>query len=325
MKILVVKLSSLGDLFHALPAVHMLKTELSASVDWVTTHVYRDVVKCFGDVDRVISFYRHGVLSHLRPFLTELRRDRYDLVVDMQGLLKSAVTARLARAEQVIGPSFQREGARWFYSDVAGAADRGRHAVEQCLDVVRFLGLPVSDPVFPMQVPVRPVEGARPRVALLPVSRWATKNWPAKHWVALIDQLQADGIASLYLLGGPADRPVCADIARQTRCAAVNLAGELSLVEMCGVLQDVDLLIANDSGPVHAAAALGTPCLVLFGPTDPRRTGPYGHAHRVLKRELDCMPCLSRTCRIKTHACLEGLEVTNVAAAARRMLGRTET
>jgi len=316
MKILVVKLSSLGDLFHALPAVHMLKEELSATIDWVTTDTYAGLVSCFSDVGRVIPFYRRSFVGRLGPFLKDLRREKYDMIIDFQGLLKSAMVAFLARGGARIGPSFHREGSRLFYSRVAGVCNRGRHAVEQSLDVVRFLGLPVSPPEFPMDLPVQPVEGVHPRIALVPVSRWRTKNWPVPHWIELVGLLHQAGVESLYLLGGPEDKAVCDEVERRAGGPIVNLAGRMTLVETCGFLKEMDLLIANDSGPVHMAAAVGTRCLVMFGPTDPARTGPYGEIHRVLTKNLDCMPCMSRTCRIGTQACLSELSPDDVRAAA---------
>lgn len=320
MRILVIKLSSLGDLFHAVPAVHILKEGLSATVDWVTTDTYAQLVSCFSDVDRVISFHRRSFFSRLGPFLADLRGEEYDMIVDFQGLLKSAMVACLARGKERIGPGFHREGSGLFYSRVAGVRDRTRHAVEQNLAVVSSLGLQVSEPVFPMDVPDRPLEGPRPRVALLPVSRWQTKNWPVPHWIELAGRLHNAGQESIYLLGGPEDRMVCDEIEGGSGVPVVNLAGRMTLVETCGFLKEVDLLIANDSGPVHMAAAVGTRCLVMFGPTDPARTGPYGKTHRVLKKSMSCAPCMSRRCRIGTHACLNDLAPQEVCTAAMDMM-----
>ena len=139
-RVLVVKLSALGDLFHSLPAVHNLKVGLGAEIDWVTQKEYVDLVRCFTDVDRVIPFYRKAFFTNLKLFLEELRTRDYDYVIDLQGLLKSAIVARLARGKERIGPSFHREGSHLFYSAVAGEPARNRHAVEENLDIVRHLG-----------------------------------------------------------------------------------------------------------------------------------------------------------------------------------------
>jgi len=310
----------LGDLFHALPAVHMVRRELDATIDWVTTDVYRGLVEHFTDVDRVIPFYRKAFFSELGPFISELHRDRYDVIIDLQGLLKSALVARLAVGKRRIGPSFHREGARLFYSTVAGVRDMNRHAVEQNLDIVRCLGLPVSDVRFPVNFPECPVDAPRPRVALLPVSRWQAKNWPIEHYAEAGRLLRKAGVASIHLLGGPEDRLACERLEKLIGGEVANLAGRMDLASTGGFLKEMDLLIANDSGPVHMAAAVGTRCLVVFGPTDPDRTGPYGEGHRVLTTDLDCRPCLSRTCRIGSLACLRDLSPERVCDAALEML-----
>ena len=155
-----IKLSSLGDLFHALPAVHGLKTGLDAVVDWVVDSRLAPVVECFPDVERVIAFPRHGIRRRARPFLDALRAERYDLVLDFQGLLKSALVARLARGRRRIGPSFHREGSRLFYPEVAGPRNKERHAVEENLDILRFLGLPIGEPRFPLAFPAAAPETA---------------------------------------------------------------------------------------------------------------------------------------------------------------------
>ncbi len=325
-RLLVVKLSSLGDLFHALPAVHNLKAASGADVDWVVQPEYADLVACFTDVRRVIRFPRRGFPRGFGGFLRALRRDRYDLAVDLQGLLKSALPARLARARRVIGPSFRREGTRLFYSAVAGPRRSDRHAVDAAMDVVRRLGWPEMAPAFPLRFP-RAVTGGgpRPRVLLAPRSRWPTKNWPESHFADLARRLVDGAGAQVYLVGGPAD----AEAGRHIRQAAdrgdrvLDLCGRTNLVEMGSLVQEMHLAVTVDSGPMHMAAALGVPVLALFGPTDPVRTGPYGSGHRVLRVErLPCSPCRSDRCAREDHACLRNLYPSAVYAEALALLQR---
>jgi lipopolysaccharide heptosyltransferase I len=323
-RILVVKLSSLGDLFHALPAVHRLKTELGATVDWVTQNEYADLVECFTDVSRVIRFPRRGWGEGWKTFWRDLRREEYAGVIDFQGLLKSAGVARLARTRYRMGPSFQREGSGWFYTEVAGPENRDRHAVDECLDAVRRLGLADAPVEFPMRFPSVPVGAGRPRVALVPVSRWPSKNWPIAEYGRLARRLQDRLGATIYLLGGSGDEELaaCAAIAGQLAADRVlNLAGRTRLVEMGGWLQAMDLVIGNDSGPMHLAAAAGTPVLALFGPTDPVRSGPYGAGNRVVQPpEGICQGCRQRICRRGDQACLTAVTGERVMEAAESML-----
>jgi lipopolysaccharide heptosyltransferase I len=324
-RILVVKLSSLGDLFHALPAVRRLKTGLGVTVDWVTQNEYAELVECFTDVERVIRFPRRGWGSGWKAFWRDLRREEYAGVIDFQGLLKSAGITRLARTGYRLGPSFQREGAGWFYTEMAGPANRTRHAVDECLDAVRRLGLADTPVEFPVRFPSIPVGGGgRPRVALVPLSRWPSKNWPVESYGRLARQLQDRLGAMIYLMGGPGveETAACGVIATQLVADRVmNLAGRTRLVEMGGWLQGMDLVIGNDSGPLHMAAATGTPVLALFGPTDPVRSGPYGGGHRVLAPpEGVCRGCRQRICRRHDGACLAAVTVERVLESAESML-----
>ncbi len=312
MRILIVKLSSLGDLFHALPTVHNLKEGLGAQVDWVVTEAYVDLVRHFTDVDHVIPFPRRDTLSRLRPFLRELRRHRYDMVIDLQGLLKSAMVARLARTRRRIGPSFNREGSRRLYTEIAGPRNKDRHAVDENLDVIDHLGLARTPVRFPVVFPKRLYDEPRPRIALCPASRWPSKNWPADRFQAVARDLQERHQASIFLIGDRGDRPLCDTIAAGLPGCVVNLAGRTSLAEMGGLLQGMDVLVSNDSGPSHIAAALGVPCVVVFGPTNPDRTGPYGPQHRIAKTNLPCRPCYSRVCRQPDTPCINGVQSYHV-------------
>jgi lipopolysaccharide heptosyltransferase I len=337
MRILIIKLSSLGDLFHALPAVHNLKTELNASIDWVTNKSYVDLVKCFDDTDHVIGFPRKNFMANFREFASTLRQDEYDLIIDLQGLLKSALTARLARGKRRIGPSFHREGSRIFYNSVASPKDRNRHAVIENLDIISHLDLTLHKPEFHVTFPPssllqqdrqlhldygNPDKSASrsAKVAICPSSRWHTKNWPTERFAEVAAKLQTELAADIILLGGPDDIETCRSIEEVLPAACQNLAGKTSLIEMGSILQQVDLLISNDSGPSHMAAAVNTPTLVIFGPTNPDRTRPFGDNHHVLKTSYPCQPCHSRVCQNPDIPCITGVKVYQVFDKAREIL-----
>ena len=320
MRILIVKLSSLGDLFHALPAVHNLRTGLGADIDWVVTDTYLELARCFADVDRAIPFYRNAFFPRLRPFLRELRRCDYDLVLDLQGLLKSAMVARLAKGERVIGPSFRREGTRVLYSEVAGHVDKSRHAVDEIYDVVDYLGVARVAPRFPVDFPETALDLPRPRVAISPASRWDTKNWPTERFADVGRHLQQTHGASVLLLGADEDVAACAAIEKGLSGSVLNLAGATTLAEAGGHLQGSDILICNDSGLSHMAVAVGTPTVAVFGPTNPERTGPYGSGHRVAIADVPCRPCYGRKCRRNDASCVERVTTDNVISLAEELL-----
>lgn len=324
-RLLVIKPSSLGDLFHALPTVHLIKQHTGASVDWVANRPYASLVACFDPVDRVLSFPRHDFWRNRRAFLSELRQESYDLVLDMQGLMKSAVMARAARAPRILGPSFHREGSHWLYHDVAGARNKHRHAVEENLDMLDALGIPRGDVVFPATFPSPelPVEN-RPRIGVIPRSRWETKNWPVSHFAAVCERLITDRGASIHLFGAREDGAACHELEQALSGGVMNHCGNTALPELGGWLRAMDLVLCVDTGPMHMAAAVGTPVLAVFGATEAQRTGPYGLQHRVMVREdLPCRPCLSRTCKLRERdiRCLTGLDPDRVGDAVLAMLG----
>ncbi len=323
MRILVVKQSSLGDLFHALPAVHALKRHYQAPVDWVVNDEYVPLVQCFTDVDRIIPFPRRTPFRRAGGFLAELRRERYDLGVDLQGLLKSAAVLRLARVERRVGPSNVREGAGLLYTEHASGLAGVRHAVEVALDVPRHLGIDGGDVRFPVAFPKVEIDTPRPRVAFVPCSRWEAKNWAPERFAELGRHLQDEFGATIFLCGGAKDHATCdriADALDDDRCS--NLAGSTGLIELGGLLAEMDLVVTVDSGPMHMASALGVPVLAIFGATDPRRTGPFGPQHRVaMAPDLAEAPDLARSFKKSRHRAAWDLPVGSVLATARAMLG----
>ncbi len=333
MRILVVKLSSLGDILHVLPTVHELRTQLNAEVDWVVHPEFAPLVRCFADVDKVLTFPRHHVLRGLRAAVRDLRATEYDLVVDLHGLFKSGLVARLARAKRRIAPSYAREGSAFFFRERAGRLSRTRHAVEQAFDTLDYLGL--ERPAKSHRAELRPAEGPpNPdlpdfpdgvrTIAFAPVSRWPSKDWPVARYGELAGFLLArDPALRILVVGGRADISVGDAIVSAAGAndanRILNLCGRTSIAESLALLAKCDLLVANDTGPVHMAAAVGTRCLVLFGPTRPDWTGPYGEGHRIIKRDLPCQPCLKHRCPRGDHACLESITAAEVAGAIREL------
>jgi heptosyltransferase-1 len=327
-RILIIKLSSFGDLFHALPAVNNLKVAMEAEIDWVTQPEYVDLVRCFSVVSEVIPFPRRDFLTRGLGFFKTLRGRHYDYVIDLQGLLKSAIVARLARGARTIGPSFQREGARFFYDAVAGCRDKNRHAVEENLDVVHYLGLPLLPVSFPVKFPELAMTAKAPRVAIVPVSRRDNKNWPINNFFQTARALQQEFDASIFLFGSTADHALCEGIrselmAERPQGNVVNLAGKTSLIEMGGWFTKMNLVVVNDSGPLHMAVALGVPVITLFGPTDPLRTGPYGEGHRVITSKVACRPCFARVCKLPEVECMNRISPGEVIEASREVLRKT--
>lgn len=321
-RILIVKLSSMGDLLHALPAVRCLKAGLQAEIDWIVHPAYVELAKCFSDVSRVLVFPRQAAPAEFIRQIRLLRAEQYEMIFDLQGLLKSAFVSRLARGAKRIGPSFHREGSFLFYTAVAGARNKNRHAVDEIMDVVRYLDLPELPPAFPMTVPLQLVSEPSPRIALLPFSRWPSKNWPFMSFIRVGHELQENLGASIYIMGAAGEHALGEKVAKELSGRVINLAGKTTLPQLAGLLREMDLVITNDSGPMHLAAVMGTPVLAMYGPTDPVRTGPYGPDHRVLKGKLQCQPCFSACCRFRDNSCMLTITPESVINTAIAMLAQ---
>jgi lipopolysaccharide heptosyltransferase II len=202
--------------------------------------------------------------------------------------------------------------------------------VDWYLSVLPPLGVPVHRNFT--WLPERPAMAAALRekwdaagsrwVALQPGARWTNKRWPAEHFAALVRHgAAAWPDVRFAILGGPGERSLAATIAAAAPSRTLNLAGGTSLPEMVEWLRLSDLLVSNDTGPLHIAAALGRPVIALFGPTEPRRTGPYGQLEHTLRHPLPCAPCLKDTCRhSRPLECLEAITPAIVAARLDAML-----
>ena len=315
-RILVVKLSSLGDVAHALSAVRALKERTGAAIDWVVQPEYAPLLACCPDVARTIVFPRRNFARGFFPFLRELRREKYDVVVDLQGLMKSALAARLARGARRVGPAWAREGVGRFY-DAQPAKTPGprRHAVAELMDVANLVAPGDSTPPEPnLAFPEAESDGdPGPHVAFAPFSRWKTKDWPVEKFAELGRRLATEMGCRIRIVGGRDDEAQGETLARQIGEGARNLCGRTDLPGLCSLLKQMDLLVTVDSGPMHWADALGVPLVAVFGATDPARTGPFRQPdHVVAKDGLECRPCHSRTCARGDLVCLRTLEVESV-------------
>ena len=232
-----------------------------------------------------------------------LRAQPFDVVIDLQGLLKSAVWVYLARSPRKLGYDRTREGSYRVLSDRLPPFDREAHAVRRYLNLAHHLGAPVTPPRFRLgfdaEVDISPLLPTQTRddlVVLHPGARWPSKLWPAAAWARLGDWLSQEHGLEVAITGSAADQKLAEAILRQMRRPAHLLAGRTSLPELAAVLRRARLAVTTDTGAMHLAAALGTPVTALFGPTAPWRTGPFGEGHEIVRLGLDCSPCYKRRC-----------------------------
>ena len=328
MKILILKPSSLGDVIHALPVLRLLKQHFrDAEIFWWIDSALAPLIEGDPDLAGIVRFERRrwGKPQHWPEMFRSigwLRAQNFDLVIDLQCLARSAIFAWLTRGKFLIGLDEAREGASAFYDVAVPRPSFHTHAVDWYLAVLPALGVPVHKdfvwlperPKISAAVKSRwPTDGAR-WIALQPGARWDNKRWPVEHFTELVRTLAKNRPAVRFaVLGGKDDQPLGEIIAKAEPTRVLNLCGATSLPEMIEFLRGCDLLITNDTGPMHVAAALGKPLLALFGPTAPERTGPYGQIHNVLRIALPCAPCLKSDCHFeKPNECLRALSPAQV-------------
>lgn len=273
--LLIIKPSSMGDIVHGLLIAQAIRDHRPEDrITWVVRDRFAPLVRACPAVDDVLLYRRHGGLGALLSRLGEIRGRRYDVVLDMQGLARSALMTRAARARRRIGRRDAREGARWLYGETVPLPVAGREA--HAVDILRpFLGALGLDQDIPLRLamvtrPLAHIDPALERMA--PVVFCPHSRETGKEWQGFPDLARELGAAF-------PDIPVIWDSERRDGLAppesVIDLAGRTSLDDLIGLVQRARLVIANDSGPMHLAAALGRPVIGLFGPTGPDRFGPY--------------------------------------------------
>ncbi|HEU5393805.1 MAG TPA: glycosyltransferase family 9 protein, partial [Candidatus Methylomirabilis sp.] len=291
------------------------------------------------DVDEVLLVHRGGAeaaiwgrswADQLR-LLRRLRGRRFDLALDLTDGDRAAFLTWASGARLRVG--FNREGrlrGRAYHRVVPLLPGR-RHAVEADLEALRALGLPVR-PVAPsLSVPPeaeaaaedllvrRRVSRDRDLVLLHPGARWWFKAWPVERFAALADRIEEELEARVLIAGGAEDATTAEAIRWGMQRPAISVAGETSVLELAAVLKRCRLFVTNDNGPMHIAAAVGTPVVALFGPTDPAEWGPWGDGHVVLYKGVDCRECWRRSaCWRGEDNCLRQIPVEEAMNAVRR-------
>jgi heptosyltransferase-1 len=334
-QILLVKLSSLGDVLHTLPTLEALRrTYPKAHITWLVETAYAPLLSGHPALDEV------WVAPRLRPkeilcasnpatlgrLIRQLCSRPYDLVLDLQGLLKSAVWVALARSPRKVGYDRTRELSYLPLTDRVPPFDPEAHAVRRYLNLAHHLGASPAPPRFRLGLEAADISGlipgktGRPLAVLHPGARWPSKLWPPASWARLAEWLAQQGF-QVAVTGSGADRELAAGIAALSQAQVLNLAGSTTLAQLAGILRKARLAVTTDTGAMHLAAALQTPVAAIFGPTAPWRTGPFGEGHQVVRLKLECSPCFRRQC--PEPRCLTELTPEMVAAACEKILSRT--
>jgi heptosyltransferase-1 len=341
--LLIVRLGSMGDIIHTLPAASALRRAFpEVSLGWVVEERWAELLCTLPEprsgprsprrplVDQVHTVntkaWRRSLFStqtweQIAAGLSELRAQRYDVAVDFQGAARSAIVSRWSGAQVVYGFAQPREnvGSMFYTRQVIG---RGGHIVEQNLSLAEAVARePLSMPKveFPhAEVAEKQCEnrlqGVGDFVLLNPGAGWGAKQWPAKRYGELARRLAEDGVKSLINFG-PGEEPLMRAVESASNCAATGVAS--SLTELIALTRRARLFIGGDTGPMHLAAALGIPVVAIFGPTNPARNGPFGTRSIVLRNPVSPT---THSRRAQPDPGMLEISVDEVVAAARKLL-----
>ena len=329
--ILIVRLGALGDVVHALPVAAALRDRFPAArIDWVVDERYKDVVGLTPVVDRRIVLRSRSlrVWRRLAALRRALAGGAWDVAVDVQGLLKSAVVARSSGAPRVLGfaaPHLREPPARLLYTETCDPRN-AVHVTEKNLALAGRLGA-ATGRRFPIEVPASgvldavrglPGVGEGPFAVLNPGAAWPNKRWAPVRLARVAEWLRKARRLPSLVTWGPGDEALAAAVVEGSNGAA-RLAPPTRVADLAAILKAAAVVVSGDTGPLHLAAAVGTPVVGLYGPTDARRNGPWAPADVAVSRFPDCGCRWRRRCRA-ARRCLDDIAVGDVTAALDRRL-----
>jgi heptosyltransferase-1 len=326
MNVLIVRLGALGDVVHTIPAAAALRVAFPAAhIDWLVDAKHRALVNLATPIDRAICLER-PTLAGWSAVVRALRQVRYDVAIDLQGLLKSAVLARASGAARIVGFSIwhlREKTARPFYSDAHDA--EGGHVITKNLRLLRAVGVhdetirfPIADAPSAAFDALRHRLGPRPFALINAGAAWPNKRWPPERFGQLAAFVREACGLEPVILWGPGEEVLAARVTAGASGTAIE-APRTSVVDLVALARAATLVISGDTGPLHIATAVGTPTVSLFGPTDPQRNGPFDEADLVVSRYDACGCHYDRRCH-QAQWCLDGVQVAEVCAAVQRRL-----
>ncbi len=341
MKILIVKISSLGDVVHGVAFVNALTAgRADVTVDWVAGDAYVDLLKEVRGVRKVIPFkrkawgagwYQPPVMSEIFSFIRKIRRERYDICLDLQGLLRSGLITFFSGAGVKAGFAEAREGSRFLYNKTIAPGD-APHAVKKLFRALELFEAPEPErPDFSFNIPAESeatvdtllkklgVDG--PFAVFHPGARWFSKMWPEEMWRELAATVHKDTGLPILFTGSKDDCGTVEKIIGNNGRFMFNIAGQTDLFALSDLVRRAEFMVTVDSGPMHIASAFNLPMVALFGPTSPEKTGPLTQAPlKILRSDADCVPCFRQKCDIG-YRCMKDITVQTAVSAVREIRG----
>ena len=343
MKLLIIKISSLGDVIHGFALANELKSQRPyITVDWLVGDVYAELLEKHPAVRKVWHFKRGywgdnwqspSTWSEIATFITSIRSERYDVCLDLQGLLRSGLITLLSGAQKRVGYHSGREGSKHCYN-VRLESGESEHAVDKLLHSLTFFDAKIpKSPSFKFDIPGQAEAAVKKLLAEFgvfekyivfhPGARWETKRWPGEKWSELADSISKSAKLPdipIIFSGSSGEAGMIKEIIND-RKNLFSAAGRLTLLELSALLRNASAMVTVDSGPMHIAAAFSTPIVALFGPTSTAKTSPRSAGPvELVKAGFDCAPCFKRSCDIKPN-CMDAISAAEVERKLLSLLG----
>ncbi len=316
-KILIIRTSSLGDIIHALPFLSSLKKSFpSIRFWWLIKDSFSGILSGNPYLEGIISMERGNYFEIFK----ELKRENFDASFDLQGLLRTSVIPFLLKIPHRWGKGNSKENVSFFYNEVFSPSSS--HIVDQYLDLAEFLGaerffeFPFSEEERWKEKATHYFSSKGKRIVIVPGGGWENKRLPEGKYSQLIKILSKKGY-DIFIFWGKGERDLAKRI-RENSSNDVKIFPFLDIKGMISFFKRVNLVIGGDTGPLHLASSLGVPVIGIYGPTDPKRNGPYGKNSRVIFHSLPCSPCWRRKCK-KNLECLRSIKVEEIVNKVEEM------
>lgn len=341
--ILVIRLSSFGDVLMTIPAVKALREYYpNTHLSWLVEGSVGELLAHQDFIDEVIHFPRGSIQSsmkrgnlsqatkEMRGFMNKLRSGEYDLILDFHGIIKSALFSKLAKGKRILGfgKSLAKEKSHLFYHECVECEDKRLHKVERNMLIARHLGVDIAVPSIKLETPpdaesyideffVRE-EIVSPVLAINPFSSKgsAFKRWDMDRYGELIRRITGENMGKVIILWGPGEKGEAKRL-KDMAGDGVFLSCPTNVPQLLALLRRVDMYIGGDTGMMHLAVLANAPVVAIFGPTDHKINGPYGPIHRIIRKDLPCSPCKNKRCL--ERKCLREITVDEVFRAVREM------
>ena len=314
MKILIVKPSSFGDIIQANPILKAIKSKWKDSlIDWLVFKQWKQVVELFPNINNIKCWDRKGGIKAFFNILKECNKENYDLVIDLQGLLRTALFCRLLKAKQKIGVSGMKE-LSWLLLKEPYKKNKKENAVIRNLNSLSYITKEKYEPYFNINTEIFPynilekydIKKEDKIVAFIPFSRGKTKIWNTDNYIFLANMIKSKNKnIKIIVLGSQKD------YGRIKTDNIIDLCGKTTIKELAQILSICELAIGADTGAMHLANAIGIKNIFIFGGSDINETAPYGDNAKVITANLSCSPCRGK-CKFNKEKCLEAIKPYDV-------------